>query len=313
MAAPAISPTAPGRRAPGWRRRITYALGALAFCVLLYLALGALLAWNSMRPKRRSFTQTPAQYAFAYTDITFLSRDRTRLSGWYIPAAHRCPRGVIVLCHGIDGSRQSTLRHAPFLHAAGFAMVLFDFRARGQSGGRICTLGLREPEDLLAAVRWVEERPELKGLPIGVLGASLGASTAIMAAAREARILAVVAEAPFSQLDRAVDCNFQEICGGAAPFFALPTMWVGQAVLRKWGRDISPLREIAAISPRPVLIIEDAGDTLFPQRETRALYAAARSPKELWTVPDAGHCAASYVAPDEYHRRVTQFFTANLK
>ena len=193
-----------------------------------------------------------------------------------------------------------------------FATLLFDFRARGESGGDRCTLGLREVDDLQAAVRWLEQRPELHGVSIGVLGTSLGAATAIMATARTPEIRAVVAEAPFSQLDRAVDCNFRQQAGSAAPFFSTPTQWVGQLAIGRRSCDISPVREISAISPRPILIIEDAEDDLFPRRETCALYEAAREPKEIWTVPEAGHAGASYVAPDEYAGRITRFFTESL-
>jgi fermentation-respiration switch protein FrsA (DUF1100 family) len=190
--------------------------------------------------------------------------------------------------------------------------VLFDFRARGESGGSICTLGYREPDDILAAVHWAKQQPELHGKPIGVLGASLGAASAIMAAARTPDIRAVVAESPFSQLDRAVECHFRGILGPPALIFSLPTRWAGEIALGRRGQDISPVREIPKIAPRPVLIIEDQNDTLFPAEETQALYKAAGTPKDLWTVPGAGHCGASYVDPAEYNRRVTQFFVKNL-
>jgi fermentation-respiration switch protein FrsA (DUF1100 family) len=265
-----------------------------------------------MRPKRRSPTATPAQYGYKFEAISFHSSDGVKLAGWFVPAAHRQSRGVIVLCHGIDAHRQQMLGNARILHEAGFATVLFDFRARGESGGNYCTLGDREVNDVQAAVRWIEARPDLRGVPIGVLGASLGAATAIMAAARTPEIRAIIAESPFSQLDSAVDCNFREQVGAVAPFLSMPTRWAGEMLVGRSARDISPLRAISLVAPRPILIIEDSNDTLFPKQETQALYRAARAGRQIWTVEGAGHVGASYVAPEEYHRRVVAFFGVNL-
>jgi fermentation-respiration switch protein FrsA (DUF1100 family) len=291
------------------RRRILY-----AFVILcgLYFALGAALAWNTMRPKRRTPTHTPALYGLSYRTVTFNSSDGVKLAGWYIPALRRRPLGVVILCHGIDGNRQAMLGSARILHRAGFATVLFDFRARGESGGNNCTLGYRETDDLQAAVRWAGQRTELHGVSIGALGASLGAATVIMCAARTREIRAIVAEAPFAQLDRAVDSHFREIVGPVGPLFSKPTQWAGEIAIGRRARDISPIRDIVGIAPRPVLIIEDAEDGLIPADQTQALYKAAREPKEIWTVPDAGHVGASYVAPEEYARRITKFFTESL-
>jgi fermentation-respiration switch protein FrsA (DUF1100 family) len=122
----------------------------------------------------------------------------------------------------------------------------------------------------------------------------------------------VIAEAPFSQLDEAVDCNFREQIGSFAPFLSIPTRFAGEVLLGCAARDISPLREIPKIAPRPILIIEDAQDTLFPKSETQALYHAAGAGRQIWTVEGAGHVGASYAAPEEYRRRVIEFFTNNL-
>ena len=132
-------------------------------------------------------------------------------------------------------------------------------------------------------------------------------------AARTPQIRAVIAEAPFAQLDRAVDSHFRELVGSFAPLFSKPTQWAGEIAIGRRAADISPVRDIARIAPRPILIIEDAQDSLFPAAHTRALFDAAGKPKEIWTVAGAGHCGAAYAAPDEYARRINAFFTDNLK
>jgi len=306
-------PTRPSAAARIRRRRVVLGIATLAVALALYVAIGFALAWASMQPKRRAPTESPKDYGLAFEPISFRSADGVDLRGWYVPAGRARPRGVVIMCHGIDGTRQQMLGNARTLHRIGCASVLFDFRARGESGGSMCTLGYREPDDVLAAIAWAKARPELRGAPVGLLGASLGGATAIMAAARSPHVRAVCVEAPFSQLDRAVDCNFRRLAGGAGPLLAFPTRQAGQLILGRSGADISPVREIGRIAPRPVFIIADQEDDLFPAIETQALYRAAGEPKQIWTVPGAGHCGAGYMQPDEYKRRVTRFFLDNLK
>jgi len=67
---------------------------------------------------------------------------------------------------------------------------------------------------------------------------------------------------------------------------------------------------VGKIAPRPILFIH--GDRDQYCREFDELYAAARSPKELWRVPEAGHVTLSSTVPDEHRRRVIAFFQAHL-
>jgi fermentation-respiration switch protein FrsA (DUF1100 family) len=44
-----------------------------------------------------------------------------------------------------------------------------------------------------------------------------------------------------------------------------------------------------------------------PAEQARQLFAAARDPKELWIVPNAGHRRIEELARDEYRQRVIDF------
>ena len=43
------------------------------------------------------------------------------------------------------------------------------------------------------------------------------------------------------------------------------------------------------------------------------MYNAARAPKELWIVDDAGHCSAHALFPEVYEGRVLEFFERTLR
>jgi fermentation-respiration switch protein FrsA (DUF1100 family) len=57
-----------------------------------------------------------------------------------------------------------------------------------------------------------------------------------------------------------------------------------------------------------VLLICDEKDTTLPCRHAKRIYAAARGPKSLWVAPGAFHTAALGFAPEEFRRRVLDFF-----
>ena len=57
-----------------------------------------------------------------------------------------------------------------------------------------------------------------------------------------------------------------------------------------------------------MLLICDEKDVALPCRHTQMIYDAARGPKQLWVVPNAYHTAALGFYPEEFKRRVLEFF-----
>jgi pimeloyl-ACP methyl ester carboxylesterase len=279
----------------------------LSLLLVLYTGLCFGIALITIRPQHHSVT-LPAKYAeLPVQTVQFPSLDDVNLSGWYLRAKEK-PCGVIILCHGIDGSRDMMLPQAEILHPK-YDVLLFDFRARGESGGSICTLGFRETEDIIAAVRFIQSRANLSELPIGVVGNSLGASAAIRAAARCPAIRAVVAESPYARLDHAVHNHFLIWFGKLGCLIEPLTRWFGERFIGCSCKSVSPMDDIAHISPRPVLLIQDENDRYSPPSETRFLMKRALEPKELWTVPDSDHIQAIYTEPNEYKQRILLFFS----
>ena len=287
------------------------------FVVVSLLALGFYgliifgLAWNTVCPKPSKMRTNPTEHGMSYENATFNSFDATLLSGWLCLPAQ--PKAVVILCHGVDGNRASMIPKAKLLYAAGFGVLLFDFRTRGESGGRLCTIGKLETDDLISAVKWVQSHPKTASLKIGVLGDSMGASVSIMGAARCVSILAVVAESPFDRLDHAVANHFSMLFGKASPILEVPVQWVGEKLIGSKATAISPIDEIAHISPRPILIIADQEDDLCRKEEIEGLFTKAGLPKSLWSVPKADHIEAYDVAKEEYESRVIHFFNQSLK
>jgi alpha-beta hydrolase superfamily lysophospholipase len=222
-------------------------------------------------------------------------------------------RGVVVICHGYYGNRETMLPYLKFLHQAGYAAFLFDFRAHGWSEGHMAGFGTREPYDLLAALDWVKEREETRDLPLAVLGESMGASVAMLVAAEDKRIQAVVADSPYARFDVAVDGRLRLALGPAAPLVSPHTKRVGERLLGVRCEEIAPVEAIARIAPRPVLLIHGLDDRLLsPENSSRCIHEAAPGNTTLWEVAGARHVQSVYVASEEYARRVIDFLNSAL-
>ncbi len=278
-----------------------FALGTLAY------------AYTATHPRKRPLSHTPEKFDLAYEDVTFAAADGLRLSGWLIPApSDSARRGVIVACHGYPYNRVEMLAYATMLHALGYTTLLFDFRAMGESEGDLCSVGYHEVADLRGALDYLQSRPDTADLPYGAIGLSLGGAVAIMAAARDARLKAVVAEAAFASVQHALDARCRVALGPFASGASRPIRWWGMRWFPAPPEDISPLQDIGAIAPRAVMLIQGQRDLLARWRDTVKMYDAAQGPRELWLLPGSGHARCLKDAPEEYARRVGDFFGRHL-
>lgn len=294
---------------------ILVALGGLAlFGLITVVGIATWLAHKMTQVERYPVFGHPSQFGLAHEEVIFPSRrDRVPLSGWYLPAAPdaRC----IILIHGQEHHRNSrgirALELGRDLAEHGFSVLLFDFRGRGESGGKRDSGGDREQWDVLGAIDYVASR----GIPperIGLLGFSLGAGVALLVAAKEPRIPAIVCDSAF--LDLMEDLRGMPFLGLTLPsWFARPITLTG-----RWffGADFSKVRPIEAITnmaPRPIFFIHGHRDRVTPYGESQTLYeAAGGSRNQIWIVPDSGHVSSYRSNPQEYVTKVVAFLRAHL-
>jgi pimeloyl-ACP methyl ester carboxylesterase len=198
--------------------------------------------------------------------------------------APSAPRGTVFLLHGIRSDKTSMRSWGRMLAEAGFRAVLVDLRGHGRSTGDWLSYGVVESHDLAEVLDALETRGLRVG-PVGVMGISYGAATAIEWAGRDPRISAVVAVAPFASL--------RAVVPGYAPL-PLSASFVNGAIDMA-GReagfdpdDASPLVAMAHTGAR-VLLIHGEDDGKIPPWHSRELLAAGKDHAELVLVPGAGH------------------------
>jgi dipeptidyl aminopeptidase/acylaminoacyl peptidase len=280
---------------------------------LLYLAASAYITEQATHAVRTPIVGTPSDLGLQYEAVTFDSdSDHVPLQGWYLPS-----RGerAIILVHGIDQNRWNTWERVPqkaqLFVQHGFDVLVFDLRGHGQSGGDRLGFGWVERNDVRGAVAYVERRGILPGR-IGLQAHSYGAATALLTAAVDPDVSAVVADSAFADIRQLLDREIQ--LRGFPPIFTPGIALVGSHLYGVDLDQIAPVTQVANIAPRRVLFIHGADDQRIPVDNSQQLLSAAHVLEdELWIVPGAAHVQAFAVEPELYAQKVLAFFDANLR
>jgi dipeptidyl aminopeptidase/acylaminoacyl peptidase len=267
-------------------------------------------AYFATHPIRFRPKVTPEKYRYPYEDITFQSRDGLTISGWFLPSPGA--KAGVVLCHGFPNNRSETLFWARMLHEHGFHMLLFDFRALGNSEGKLCTIGYHEVNDLLGALDYFEQRPEMEGLPIGVFGLSMGGAVSIMTAAQDQRIRVVATHGAYASLDRAIEQHGRFLLGPLRSAYTRSTIYFGRRWFPVEPDQVAPVKVVEKLSPRPLLLMHGRRDLIVHPDDGRLLYESAKPPCKLIYHPRSWHVM---VHPDDrrqYQEEFTSFFCNHL-
>ena len=200
------------------------------------------------------------------------------LPAWFIPARNGQAGPGVVLVHGWESARDRTLPMAQFLHAAGFHCLTFDVRGHGANGAETLPISAGEfGEDALAAFRTLMARPEVT---VGTIsGHSMGALGAILAAAADPRVAALVATSSPAGPYRLTRQTFRLAHLPIPAPIAWPLAWLTTRVyLRPRGHQVPDISATAAIARYrgPVLLAHGTEDAVMPVGHLARLADAAR-------------------------------------
>lgn len=320
---------------------ILVALSLLSLALVACVLGSAFVAWRLLHPVRIPIHGNPAANAdLIYRPLPargylidpslqpLTTSDHVALQGWFIPAplSQNQPwptttpslwsekTVIIATNHGQNRLQTGfpTYAVAATLVSDGYNVILFDFRGTGTSGGPDITFGVLEVRDLLALVHYALSLGPPGGR-IAIWGFGTGAAAAIGAAAVSPHVDAVIADSSYATLDgyllREIP-RWTHLPDSLTPF----TLWTMEQEAGVSFRSFNPVQAIAAMggaSPRPLLLVTGADDTVTPPEDAQRLYAAAADPRSfLLTVPNAGHLQAYAMDPHVYLAHVLETLQA---
>lgn len=233
----------------------------------------------------REIPNPQTELGLPYEEVVFPTTEGLMLRGWFIPA-EQLDAPAVLYAPATSHDQRSGLSLVSAFHQAGYHVLLFSYRGHAQSDGDRgkFTYGHAESRDVDAAVTFLRES---KGIEqIAAIGHSVGAVSAILSAARNPAIGAVVAVAPFACVSEVWQTNRPS----AVPSFMLKwTLWVVEKTRGFDRDDICPLNVVERIAPRPLLVIHGTEDRRITEEQVRRLFDAAQKPKSLWMVAGATH------------------------
>ena len=285
--------------------------------VLLFIAYGYiayLMASGVTKAERNPLERNPTEFGLAYEDVEFLSRGGdVSLRGWLIGEAGDGPAVIVV--HGLSTNRahENGLRIARSLFDGGYAVLLFDLRAHGDSAGERVSGGFFEKDDMLGAYDFLVERGVSPGR-VGVLGSSMGAAIALLGAPEEPGIRAVVADSSFADVQDLIASETARATifpRWMVPVFAPGLKSVARVLYGINIGRIAPEKVVGSLG-YPVLIIHGEADARIPVEHAVRLRDAAYAGSELWTLPGVEHGDVFDARPDEYVERVMAYFEGQL-
>jgi len=252
-------------------------VGALLVGVIFFVVFSAgygLFVYT--HPTKIISSQTPADFGLEFEDITITTSDNLKLAAWFIQAKKETKKAVLLL-HGYPADKGDILSSMVFLQED-YNLLLLDFRYFGDSEGSYSTIGIKETEDVLAAVRLLKERGMER---IGVWGFSAGAASVLMALPKTNDVDVVVSESSYASLSLMA----KEVY--VVPGLNNVTAWLTKS-LAKVLLDIdienqSPLFVLPGIET-PILFIHSQDDKVIPFSQAELLRAASSNnlSAEFW-------------------------------
>lgn len=134
------------------------------------------------------------------TDADF-SVDGDRCAAWFFRPDGEEPFPAVVMAHGFCGTRHDSLqKYAERFAAAGIAVLLFDYRHFGDSGGEpreLADIGLQRA-DWQAALAHARAMPEVDAARVALWGTSYSGGHVVDLAAADQGVAAAIAQVPFT-------------------------------------------------------------------------------------------------------------------
>jgi pimeloyl-ACP methyl ester carboxylesterase len=254
---------------------------------------------------------------FTKTDTTVTMSDGVTIAATFFEPTSAPPAGgwpAVMVFHGLGQSRNSTeLNNISWNQVAGdllapngYAVLTFDARAHGQSGGLFGLDGPREVQDTKELFAWLVAHPEIDAKHVGAFGVSYGGGNIWASTLAGVPFAAIAPAATWTDLRAALAPNGAGRAGIVLGFAtSLDRSKVPsdvQTLLQDsyQGTNVEQIRAfLDARSSRtrlgeitvPTFVLQGRRDFAFDADQAIAAYRGVRGPKRLY-LGDFGHAPA---------------------
>lgn len=240
-------------------------------------------------------------------EVTFTSEDKITLAGIMVTRPNA--RANVVLCHGYKGTKELMYAYVDlFPH---WNLLLFDFRAHGQSEGTITSIGYHEYKDVIAAVKFMKSergRATNQQLPLVIMGVSMGGAATLKAVGNEPDLgNALVVDSTYAELDQTMFHVFSLKSSLPSLIFYPVMKTIFQYYAHCDVASMCPVEYVKSIK-QPILFIHSCDDNYILPSSSVALYANAKNRKsQLWIAPHCRHGLLHSYRSSLYQKHVYSF------
>jgi uncharacterized protein len=277
--------------------------------LLLFFAIAAFLEKGSpyliLKPFRHNIKQQPGDLGLASEVLNVATNEGFELKGYLIKPNIETPKAIIIMVHGIGGCKEGFLATANQMSKQGYATVIYDQRAHGESGGNYCTYGFYEKEDVSKIINQIKMKYPLT--PIGIWGSSLGGAVAIQALERDKRLQFGIIESTFTDLDAIVYDYMEHRLHFQNRFLARRALCHAEEIASFDTEKVRPIESVKHIH-QPIFMAHGDADERIKVEYGKALFKnLASEEKQLEIIHGAGHHDMGKVGGLEYARKINVF------
>lgn len=268
--------------------------------------------WSQYAPflaKRKAFF-----LAQEHKDIYQISFDKLKLHATYFPALDEYAditnkKRVVICFHGYTSQGMSDyIALSDYYFKRGYAMLLPDARAHGESEGEYIGFGCLDRKDALVWINWVVQTLG-EDVEIILHGTSMGGATVLMASGLNLpkQVKGIVSDCGFTSPKEV----FTHVLNSMYHLPAFPVIQGADVINKRlagYGMDECNAKREVAKAKVPILFIHGSNDTFVPCEMCHEIYDRCASPKKKLIIEGAAHAESYYKDTEKYEQALTDFF-----
>jgi len=269
-----------------WKLVLVGAAVYAALSIYVYFMQSGLIFYPNM--PGRNLVSTPENIGLTYQDVEFVTEDKVKLHGWFIP--NKNAKGTVLFFHGNAGNISHRLDSIAIFNRLELNVFIIDYRGYGQSEGKITEKGTYL--DAEAAWNYLIHTRGISEKQIIIFGRSLGASIASRLASKHTPAALII------------ESGFTSVPSMGQRFYPfLPIRWLThfRYDTKQYVKNISS----------PVLVAHSKDDEIIPYQEGREIFEAAPEPKQFLEM-QGGHNDGFIVSGASYIKGLEAFINDNL-